>query len=111
MKWSGNIGYSTTEEDPANSGIYVQKVIERHYYGDLLENRFKIQGSNQVNDDHLFLNRFSIVADQFALSNFHSACYITYNGIKWKISGIDVQPPRMVISVSDVYNGGGGPSE
>lgn len=111
MKWSGKIGYSITEEDPIDSGIYVEKIVERTYYGDLVSNRFKLQNTNQVNDDVIFSNQFSVVADHFAISNLHLLKYITYNGFKWKISNVDVQPPRLLINVSDVYNGGGGPSE
>ena len=109
MKWSGYIGYSVIKEDPADSGIYKSVFTERKYYGDLIDNYKRTQDAGQVNDDIVISNKFSIIADPFALSNFHNMKYVTFMGFKWKIKSIDVQPPRLIISAGEVYNGEGGP--
>ena len=49
-------------------------------------------------------NEFSIVADPFAYANFHSMRFIEYMGAKWKISNVEVQYPRLILTVGGVYN-------
>lgn len=110
MRWSGKIGYSVTVEDPIDSGVYKEQITERSYHGDIISSRLSYKNANQVNDDAIWSNQFSVVADRFAISHFHEAKYITFNGVKWKISNIEMQPPRLTINVSDVYNAGGGPA-
>jgi hypothetical protein len=35
----------------------------------------------------------------------HTMKYITYEGVRWCISSIQVQRPRLIISLGGVYNG------
>lgn len=37
--------------------------------------------------------------------NFQNIRYITYLGANWKVTSIDVQYPRLVLSIGGVYNG------
>lgn len=53
---------------------------------------------------HNVSNEFSIVADPFAYANFHSMRFIEYMGAKWKISNVEVQYPRLILTVGGVYN-------
>lgn len=102
-KWFGKIGYAeTVETDP---GIWVEKITEREYYGDVTRNTRNLQTSGSVNDDINISNNISIVADPFANQNFHSMRYIEYMGTLWKISNVEVQYPRLILSIGGVYNG------
>ena len=108
-KWSGIIGYSITQEDPIDSGIYVEKFTERTYYGDLLANDRRFQNNGQVNEDVVITNRLSFVADPFALTNFHNIRYAVINGVMWKVKSVEITPPRILVNVGEVYNGNHGP--
>ena len=37
-KWFGNVGYAETIETPVNSGVWVETITERPYYGDTIRN-------------------------------------------------------------------------
>ena len=101
-KFCGMIGYAITEE--TEPGIYVEKIIENQYYGDVIKNTRRLKEVNKVNDDINISNQFSIIADPFANNNFHAMRYIEFMGIKWKITDVEVQYPRLILSVGGLYN-------
>lgn len=102
-KISGVIGYRiSTETAP---GVWKPSIIERPYYGDLLKNTRRLQSTDKVNDDVTISNEVSIVADPYANENFHSMLYIQFMGAKWKITNIEVQYPRLILSLGGLYNG------
>ena len=102
-KFYGKIGYSTTEETAP--GVWEENVTERSYYGDLIRNTRRYQSTDQVNDDLNISNEISILADPYAYENFHSMKYVEFMGAKWKVTSIEVQYPRLILSVGGVYNG------
>ena len=102
-KFYGVIGYAITSE--TEPGIYEETIIERSYFGDLIKNTRRLQSSDKVNDDINISNSISIVADPYANENFHAMRYVEFMGAKWKISDVDVQYPRLVLTIGGVYNG------
>lgn len=101
-KFCGIIGYVKTVE--TSKGIYEELVIENEYYGDVIKNTRRLKDGDKVNDDLTISNRFSIVADPFANNNFHAMRYIEFMGTKWKITEVEVQYPRLILTVGGVYN-------
>lgn len=104
-KFYGKVGYAETVETPVGSGIWKETIVERPYYGDLIRNNRRLQFANQVNDDINVSNEISILADPYANQNFHAMRYVEFMGAKWKISSVEVQYPRLILSVGGVYNG------
>ena len=102
-KFYGVIGYGETIETV--HGAWKEQVTERQYYGDLITNIRKNQTTDQINDDINISNKISILADPFAYENFHSMKYVSFMGAKWKITDIDIQYPRLILTVEGVYNG------
>ena len=103
-KWFGVIGYATVVE--TSPGVYSDELVERNYTGDVIRNTSRWMTSPEsTNDDLDINNQFSILADPFAYQNFHSMKYIEYMGIKWKITTVEVQYPRLLLSVGGKYNG------
>lgn len=102
-KFYGPIGYAVTEEtDP---GVWEEKITERMYYGELVRNTRKLQSADQLNDNINVANEISILADPFASGNFHLMKYVGFMGAKWKISSVEVQYPRLRLTIGGVYNG------
>lgn len=102
-KFYGAIGYAeTVETDP---GVWKEQITERNYYGDLIRNTRRLESSGNLNDDINVSNEISIVADPFAIQNFHAMRYVEFMGAKWKISNIEVRHPRLILSVGGLYNG------
>lgn len=102
-KFYGEIGYATTKEK--RPGVWVSEITERPYKGDLVRNTRKLQSTDKVNDNINIANDISIVADPFAYENFHAMRYVKFMGNKWKITSVEVQYPRLVLTVGGVYNG------
>ena len=101
-KWYGMIGFAETVE--TTPGVWKEQITKRPYFGDLIRNTRRLQSTDQLNDDINVSNEISIVADPFAMNNFHSMRYIEFMGAKWKVSNVDVQYPRLNLSVGGVYN-------
>lgn len=102
-KFYGTIGYAVTEE--IRPGVWEPNVTERNYYGELIRNFRKLESSGNLNDNINVANEISIVADPFAYENFHSMLYVTYMGAKWKVTNVEVQHPRLILTLGGVYNG------
>lgn len=105
MKFYGSVGYAETVE--TKPGVWEEQIAERMYYGDFTRNTRKLQSSESINDNINVTNEISIVADPFANENFHSMRYIRFMGAKWKISSVEVQYPRLILTIGGVYNGDG----
>lgn len=97
------IGYAFSNE--TSPGVWEDSIEEYAYYGDTVRNNRRLDNSENLNDNININNLFSIIADPFANQNFHNMKYIRYMGSVWKITNIDVQRPRLVLTVGGVYNG------
>lgn len=104
-KWFGKLGYESTVEDPEGSGIWVEKITERDYYGELMRNSRRTQQGDSINDNITISNQISILSDPYAMQNFHAIRYATFMGTKWKVNSIEVQYPRLVLELGGEYNG------
>jgi len=103
MKYYGAIGYAETVD--MGYGEWKEAITERYYYGDILRNSRRLQSSSEQINDHLNIsNQISIVADPYAYSNFHNMRYCEFMGIKWKVSNIEVQYPRLTLTLGGQYN-------
>lgn len=101
-KFYGKIGYGeTTETKP---GIWEEVITERHYYGDVLQLNRRWESGEHLNDNLNLNNKISIVADPFACKNFHSIRYVEWMGAKWKATNVEVQYPRLILTIGGVYN-------
>lgn len=103
-KYCGKIGYATTVE--TTPGVWSEQIVERKYYGDLTRNSRRLQSPDKVNDDIVIANQLSIVADPYAINNFHSMRYAEFMGAKWKVSDVEVQYPRLILTLGGAYNNG-----
>lgn len=102
-KFYGAVGYAVTEE--STPGVWEERIVERMYYGELIRNTRKLQTTEHLNDDINISNEISILADPFAYANFHSMRYVDFMGAKWKVMSVEVQYPRLILTVGGVYNG------
>jgi hypothetical protein len=101
-KFYGNIGFIKTEE--TSPGVWTEQIIEKKYYFDVMKNNIKWSSSEQLNDDLTISNQFSILADSFLYENIGYIRYIEFLNSKWKISNIDIQYPRLILSTGGLYN-------
>lgn len=101
-KMVAKIGYA--EQVETAPGVWEEQFTVRSYYGNLIKNSRRLQSTDGVNDNITISNEISIIADPYANQNFHTMRYVEFMGTKWKITSVDVQYPRLVLSVGGVYN-------
>lgn len=101
-KFYGKIGYiDSVESEP---GYWEEKPVEREYYGDITRNTSRYQQEGHVNENIVINNVLSIVADPYANENFQHMRYVKWMGTKWKITNVEVQYPRLILTLGGVYN-------
>ena len=101
-KFYGAVGYAKTVE--TSPGVSVEQITERNYYGDVIRNTRRLQSADKVNDNINISNEISIVADPYANDHFYAIRYVVFQGAKWKVSNVDVQYPRLILSLGGLYN-------
>lgn len=101
-KYYGKIGFVSTEE--TEPGIWEEIPIERLYFGDLIRNTRRLESSSKINSDLNISNQISILADPYLNNNLQRIRYVEFMGTKWRVETIDVQYPRLILSLGGVYN-------
>lgn len=108
MRYCDYIGFVTTTETPADSGIWRSIPTERLLYGNVISNsvRVKDQSLGGTNKDISLSNKLSVLADDYALSNIGSIRYAKFMNVTWEVTDIDVSElPRITLTLGGVYNG------
>ena len=103
-KFYGPIGFAVPVE--TRPGFFQDQIEEHKYAGDVLKNSSRWTPSPESTiDDVTTNNQISIIADPFAHNHFHCMRYVKWMGAVWKITNVDVRPPRLILSVGGVYSG------
>lgn len=102
-KFYGRIGYAELVE--TKPGVWEERIVERSYSGDVARNTRSLQPAGQVNDNIDVAAEISIVADPFAYQHFHSMRYVEFMDAVWKITKVDPQYPRLILTLGGLYNG------
>ena len=102
-KWYGEIGFAETVE--TKPGVWVEQITKRNYYGDVTRDSRRRQTAEKLDDNINISNQISIISDPYANENFHSMRYAFYMGTRWKITDIEVQYPRLNLTLGGVWNG------
>lgn len=102
-KFFGKIGYVISKETAPD--VWENAVEEVTYRGDVLRNNKRSDNGAKVNDDISLNNLISIVADAFAYSNFASIKYVDWMGVRWKVTNVEVQRPRLILTIGGMYSG------
>lgn len=101
-RFHGAIGFVETQEGAP--GVHNEVATERNYYGDVIRDTGRWERGENLNDNLVIDNQISIVADAFANSNFQAMRYIKWMGASWKITNVQIQRPRLILTVGGVYN-------
>lgn len=103
-RFYGVIGYAESVE--TKPGVWMDKITERNYFGDVLKDSSGWStSSDSTNDDLTINNQISVIADPFAYQNVRFMKYVVFMGAKWKIKNIEVKQPRLILTIGGLYNG------
>ena len=105
-KFHGNVGYGISVEDPVDSGVFVDVIEEQSYFGDVIRNTRRLDpASDTVSLDISVGNSISILANEYAFEHWHLIKYVHWEGHLWTVTLVEVQRPRLILSIGKVYNG------
>ena len=104
-KYCGIIGFMNTSNSDENSDTWVDTPVKKKYYGDIIKNYKRNEQGSGVNDNITINNQISILADPYARENFHNMLFAEFMDSFWKIQSVEVQYPRLIISLGGLYNG------
>lgn len=103
-KYYGQIGYNEGQVETA-PGVWVDVIVEKDAYGDVLRNNRRLNPGEHSNNELSVGNTISIVADPYAQEHFFAIRYIRWAGALWTVATVDVQSPRLNLTLGGVYNG------
>lgn len=101
----GPIGFVETVEDPAGSGIWIEVPVEKNYRGEIQRNTKRWDSGDKINPNLNISNSISILADPYVSNHLNAIRYIKWLGGYWEITSVDVEFPRLLLSIGGVYNG------
>lgn len=104
-KFYGKIGYAeTTQTAP---GVWdTEHIVEHTYTGDVIRNARRYEQNPESTNQNLNVNNsISIVADAYANNHFFAMRYVEWMGVRWQITNVEVQRPRLILTIGGVYNG------
>ena len=102
-KYCGAIGYGVMTD--GGSGIWEEQIVEKPAVGDLMQNNRRWQGREEMHDDLVINNKISIVMDAWASAHFFDIRYAVWRGTRWKVTNVEVQHPRLILTLGEVYHG------
>jgi hypothetical protein len=102
-KFYGTVGFVKAVE--TSPGVYEEQSEERNYYGDLLRHSRGWATADKLNDDITLNNEISILSDSYITKNLNTIKYVDFMGTRWKVMNIEVEYPRIVLTIGGVYNG------
>ena len=105
-KFYGKVGFVQTVE--TSPGIWEPVTTPRTYYGDITRNQRRWQSRSEVNEDLNVSNEISILADPFAYENVNAIKWVEFMGSKWLVNWVDIDYPRIKMTLGGVYNGDDG---
>lgn len=101
-RFRGIVFYAHSVE--TGPGIFEVLLTERTHSGDILRSSQRHEPGMSINDNLLLSNRISIVADEYALENSAYISHVLYNGTRWKVTSLDIERPRIILTLGGVYN-------
>lgn len=104
MKYSGNIGFWIDDVE-IRPGVFKSEMVEKPYTGDIIKSYQHWTGAEHINQNLTLNNKISIIADLYLNQHISSIKYVTYMGTKWRVSSLEINYPRVVIEMGEVYNG------
>jgi len=102
-RFSGEVGYVTQEETTPGVWTSVDKV--RTMRGDLIRQNANNRDSDKANGDVSLNHRVSLVGDAYSFANYFNIKWIKIDGYKWKVTSIEIQSPRIIVTIGGMYNG------
>jgi hypothetical protein len=105
MKFYGTVGYADGQTESA-PGVWEETIVERKYYGDVVRSSRRLDAPPTTpNSDIRLDDSISILADAYANGNYANMRYVELDGSNWTVTGVQIQPPRLILTIGELWNG------
>lgn len=104
MRFQGVVGYQETQVE-TEPGIWEDQIVEFPYKGDVIRDTRKLQPGDGLNSDVVVNNSISIMCDRYAIDHYFNIRYVMWEGVRWVVTNVEPQRPRLILSLGSVYNG------
>lgn len=106
-KFYDAVGYAEEQEGSGeHEGIVDNsRIVERRYFGEVLRNTRRYEAGSDILDNLRINNQISIMADAYAYAHFFAIKYVRWMGTCWMVTNVEVQRPRLLLTIGGVYNG------
>ena len=103
MRYSGVIGFSTPTE--ISPGVYEDVITERPYLGDVKQRTEAFITGATMQPTYRTSTSVSVLSDGTLKEMYENVRYVVYKGIRWTVSSIVHEYPRITLFLGEVYNG------
>ena len=105
MRFFGKIGYGESQESMDNPDVWDEVITEVDRGGEVIRDGTNLDPSENVINDLKVNNAISIVADKALMAHFSKIRFVEWDGVCWKVTAVQVSPPRLILNIGEVYNG------
>lgn len=102
-RFYGVIGYAI--DKPISAGNMIEGIIERSYSGEIIKHHTNLVLEGKAHPDINIANSISVVSDPYAEENMDTMRYVTWKGTRWRITSVDIQRPRIILTLGGRFNG------
>jgi hypothetical protein len=102
-KFAGLVGYVTQDESVPGVWSPVENPVMMK--GDVIRQSLSRQNDNKVNNDVALNHRVSLLGDAYAFEQYFNIKWIELDGRKWEVSSIELQRPRIIVTIGGLWNG------
>jgi len=104
-RYSGLVGFSD-EMQEVRPGVWEDVITERKYVGDVVKaTRYSREQPESVNNAISVQNSISILADGYANEHTSAIRYVKWAGALWTVTAVEVERPRLLLRLGEVYHG------
>jgi hypothetical protein len=103
-RFFGVVGFAENNVE-TSPGVFEDIIVEKDYYGDVIRNSRRFQDGSAIIDSISLDNSIVIVANKYANEHVDAMRYVVWKGVRWEISSIEDQRPRLLLRLGGVYNG------
>lgn len=100
-KYFGKVGFGG--DDESSPGVYMTQITEEEVYGDIYKDTVAVKDGKHANEEISLGMKISIFLN-LNTSDYSKIKYATHLGTKWKVTSVEPQFPRLVLTMGGVYN-------
>lgn len=103
-RFHDKVGFLIEENDQV-TGIPRRTVVEKPFYGRIIEPGRRFQSAENGAEDLVIGNQIAITANDYAFQHSSSITHAHYMGTNWKVTAIRIKAPEIILTLGGVYNG------